>query len=134
MKILVAEDDQVSRIVIQKYLSTLGQVSVAENGAQAIQMFKEAFEGENRYDLLCLDIMMPEMSGQQVLLDVREFEKEKGIPVPDGVKVIMTTGLNDAENVVGAFKNGCEAYITKPIDKKQLVSEIKKLGLYVASE
>ena len=130
MKILAVEDDPVSQKVIYKYLTSVGECTLADNGKVAVDLFRAALKNGSPFDLVCLDIMMPEMSGQHVLLAIRDFEKEMGISPSAGAKIIMTTGLDDAENVVGAFKNGCEGYITKPIDKAQLMSEIKKLGLY----
>lgn len=132
MKILVVEDDPVSQKVIEKYLCAVGSCVVASNGMQALSHFKQAHSLGTPFNLICLDIMMPEMTGHQVLKAIRQFEQELGIDTAKGCKIIMTTGLNDAENVVGAFEQGCEAYVTKPIDKAQLLSELKKLGIYPA--
>ncbi|MBA4419390.1 MAG: response regulator, partial [Syntrophus sp. (in: bacteria)] len=81
------------------------------------------------YDLLCLDIMMPHFDGQQVLEAIRSFEKKKGADCPRGVKIIMTTALDDYNHIMKAFRGQCDAYLAKPIEKVRLVQEMGKLGL-----
>ncbi len=129
MKILVVEDDPVSQKLLARLLREFGDCEVVENGRLGLERFKQSLDAGAPYDLLCLDIMMPELSGQQLLVAVREFEERIGIQPQQGVKIIMTTSLDDAENVVGAFQNGCEAYITKPINRESLFGELRKLGI-----
>lgn len=129
MRTLIVEDDFVCRRLLQKLLSPYGDCDITINGKEAIEAFLLALDEDESYDLICLDIMMPEMDGQEALKKIREIEKEKGILGLDGVKVIMTTALKDSKNVFGAFKTGCEGYLVKPIDKKKLIEEIKKLEL-----
>ena len=72
---------------------------------------------------------MPKKDGQSVLKDSRKMEEEQGIPGMDGVKIIMTTALNDPKNILEAFKSQCEAYLPKPVSKQKLLAEIESLGL-----
>ncbi len=129
MRILIAEDDFTSRRILQKLLSSYGTCDVATNGKEAVEAFRISWEEAAPYDLICLDIMMPHLDGQQVLTEIRSLEKEKGIDGFKGVKVIITTALDDFNNIMKAFKGQCDAYLVKPIDKVKLVREIEKLGL-----
>lgn len=129
MKVLIVEDDFTARKILLKFLAPYGECDVAIDGNEAIQAFRTAFENGEPYELICLDIMMPHLDGHSVLKAVRAFELERGIGSPGGVKVIMTTALSDSINVLGAFKEGCEAYVVKPIEKQRLIAEIRKLGL-----
>lgn len=86
------------------------------------------------YDLICLDIMMPQMDGHDTLAAIRQIEKEHGINGLDGAKVIMTTALSDSKNIMGAFRTGCEAYIVRPVAKEKLLEEMGKLGLVNLSQ
>jgi len=129
MKILITEDEFTSRRLLQKLLSAYGECDVASNGREAVEALQIALNEGQPYDLVCLDIMMPEMDGHEALKRIREVEAEKGIVGLDGVKVIMTTALGDSKNIFSAFRAGCEGYIIKPLDKKKLVNELKKLGL-----
>ncbi len=72
---------------------------------------------------------MPTHSGLAVLKQVRELEAAEGIGGLDGVKIVMTTGNGDAPSILKAFKEGCEAYIIKPLDREKLLSKIESLGL-----
>jgi two-component system chemotaxis response regulator CheY len=128
MKILIAEDDLNSRTLLERFLAPFGPCDIAGDGEEAIASFEEAMANNEPYDLVCLDIMMPKMDGHTVLLHVREVEKSQGIESGEGVKVIMTTALDDVTNVIGAFQEGCEAYVVKPIDKTKLIGELRKLG------
>lgn len=129
MKTLVAEDDFVSRSVLQEILAPFGQCDVAVNGAEAVDAFRKAIEAGNPYDLVCLDIMMPEMDGQAALKLIREYEATHGITGGDGVKIIMTTALGDFNNIMTAFREQCEAYLLKPIGKDALYKQLRFLGL-----
>lgn len=128
MKILVVEDDFVSRKIMSTLLSEHGDCDTAVNGIEAMRAYKLSLKEKKPYDLICLDIMMPEMDGQQVLKEIRNLEKEKGILGLDGVKIIMVTALGDMQNVRSAFREQCEAYLVKPIEAKKLFKTIEDLG------
>ena len=129
MKILLAEDDFVTRKFMTSFLSKYGECDVTVDGMEAVDAFMMAMEDDEPYDLVCLDIMMPVMDGYQALLGIRNIEKERGIPEADAVKVIMTTALNDERNVKKAFELGCTIYSGKPIDQERFEQALKKLGL-----
>lgn len=129
MKILVLEDDYVSSALLKAILSPYGSVDIAENGKEGFEMFKKALEEKENYDLVCLDIMVPNMDGQEVLIEIRHLEEEHGIFGQDTVKIIMTTALSDFDNIKQSFREQCEDYIIKPIDKEDLLEKIKDLGL-----
>ncbi len=129
MKILLAEDDFVTRKFMTSFLSKYGECDVTVDGMEAVDAFMMAMEDGEPYDLVCLDIMMPVMDGYQALLGIRNIEKERGIPEEDAVKVIMTTALNDERNVKKAFELGCTIYSGKPIDQERFEQALKKLGL-----
>ncbi len=131
MKILIVEDDFASRKMLQKYLSPYGECDVVVDGQEALDAFALSLNEETPYDLICLDIMLPKIDGQDVLKQIRSIEKEKGIEGLDGVKIIMTTALGDTKNIMDAFKNQCEGYLQKPIERVRLIQEIRKLKLIV---
>jgi two-component system chemotaxis response regulator CheY len=128
MKILVAEDELVSQRLLQRMLSGYGEVDVAADGKEAIGAFLSAVEKARPYDLIFLDIMMPEMDGQGVLKEIRKIEADIGVHGSSGVKIIMTTAFDDKKNVMEAFKFQCDAYLVKPIDKKKLEDQLQSLG------
>jgi len=131
MKTLVVEDDFVSRRLVQRLVEKFGDCDIAINGIEAIKAFELASKEERPYDLVCMDIMMPEMDGHEALKRIREIELTNGIMPGDGVKVIMVSALDDAKNVLQSFKEQCEGYITKPVDTKNFLSKIREMGLVI---
>ncbi|HEX9078212.1 MAG TPA: response regulator [Desulfuromonadaceae bacterium] len=130
MKCLIVEDDFISRRVLKELLSSSFDCDIAVNGEEAITSFRLAHEGKRPYDLICMDIMMPGVDGQEALRCIRTLEKELGIPPHLEVRVIMTTALDDPRTVVQAYyKGGATSYIVKPVSKQKLMRELRILGL-----
>lgn len=129
MKILLAEDDYATRKFMSGFLSKYGECDVTVDGMEAVDAFLMALEDDEPYDLVCLDIMMPVMDGYQALQGIRNLEKQKNIPKEQEARVIMTTALNDEQNVKLAFDLGCTIYSGKPIDQARFEQAMKKLGL-----
>ncbi len=133
MKCLIVEDDFTSRKLLQTYLTECADCFVACDGREAVEAFTDALNADEPYDLICLDVVMPGMGGREALTEIRRIESERGIGGLDGVKVIMTTALDDSGSILGSFREGCEAYVVKPICKDTLLAEIGKLGLMSTS-
>lgn len=129
MRILIAEDDMVSRNFLNKFLSRYGECDLVVDGLEAIDAFLVALKDEEPYSLICLDIMLPKVDGVKALKAIRDLEKQYGICREKRVKIIMTTALTGAQLVQTAFDYGCEAYAAKPIDTQKLMEVMRKLGL-----
>ncbi len=130
MRVLVVEDDFISRKLLTTLLGHYGECDIAVDGNEAVDAFRMALDEGKPYDLICMDIMMPNLDGQAALKEIRALETEKAIPAAEEVKVVMTTALDDPKNVMESlYKGGAAAYIVKPIDKKKLIDEVRKLGL-----
>jgi two-component system chemotaxis response regulator CheY len=125
LRMLVAEDDFVCRLILQTFLSPYGECHVAVNGREAVETFRSALERGEKYDLICMDIMMPEMDGREAVLQVRALEEAHGVLLNYGAKIIMTTALDDIKGVFQCFKALCDAYLVKPIDLAKLLSQMK---------
>lgn len=129
MRILVVEDDFISRRLLCRYLQAFGDCDVAINGQEAVAAVEQAVKDGEQYELICLDIMMPEMDGQETLLRIRALEQAEGLDLGQGAKIIMTTSLEDHKNIRSAFSASADGYVVKPIEKKKLISTIQDLGL-----
>lgn len=129
MKTLIVEDDPTSRLLLQEYMRGYGEVDAVGNGRLAVQAVRARLARQDRYDLICLDIMMPEMDGHHALEVIRELERAAYGPSGDRAKVIMTTALSDIKNVAAAYNALCDAYLTKPVRRDQLEAAIQELGL-----
>lgn len=130
MKILIVEDDFVSRVLLQKILEPYGACHIAVNGDEAMAAFRQALSDREPYDLICMDIMMPFTDGTEALRDIRAFERKQGVPAGQGVKVVLTTALEDPACVREACRSGgADAYIAKPVSKQAMLDELRKLRL-----
>ena len=131
MKTLIVEDDFTSRLFLQTFLSRYGECHIAVNGREAVKAFRMAAGDGSPYDLICMDIMMPEMDGQEALRQVRALEEARGILPPHGAKIVMTTALKEIKEVFRSFEALCDAYLVKPINTAELLGKLKALGLTV---
>ena len=117
LRILLAEDSQDNRLLIQSYLKkTLYQIDVAENGEKAVERFTS-----KEYDLVLMDMQMPVMDGYHATKSMREWETERGVR-PTPILALTAHALSeDAQKSLGA---GCTGHLTKPIKKVTLMEAI----------
>lgn len=130
MKFLIVEDDPSGVLLLKKILVEFGEVGEAIDGTAALEAFDLAWNEQNPYDVIFLDIMMPDMNGHEVLKAIRDREKMRRLPQVREAKVIMTTALDNLESVTQAFHEGrASAYLVKPILRGSIVAELRKLNL-----
>jgi two-component system chemotaxis response regulator CheY len=131
LRILIAEDDLTSRKFLLKYFSKYGEVDVVIDGLEALDAYALSMKDKRPYNLICLDVMMPKVDGIKVLKAIRDYEKQHKILAENKAKIIMITALADTQYVNDAFGMGCEAYIPKPVDLKNLKTVMTKLNILV---
>jgi two-component system, chemotaxis family, chemotaxis protein CheY len=129
MKVLIVDDDSLSLMLMTDILSPFGTCDTADKGSDAIALFEKALADGTPYDLICLDILMPEMDGHQVLKQIRSIEDSMGIDTPDAVKIIMVTSESDVDIILKAYNIRCDVYVTKPISRQIIVDKIRYLTL-----
>lgn len=130
MKILIVEDDFISRRVLKDILAPFGNCDIAIDGSEAVQAFRLSHDDCAPYDLICMDIMMPKMDGQEALKKIRELEREWGVQGRQEVKVIMVSALDTPKTVFQSFyQSGATSYVVKPVNRIELLKELCKLGL-----
>ena len=127
MRILIVEDDPVSSMYLAKCLEAVGEIQTAGDGEAGLEAVRAAFLGKSPFDLICLDIMMPILDGQAVLKGIRDFEAQHRVPSGKEAKIIMTTALGDQRNLVEAVPR-CDAYLTKPVNRADLMFYVKRFG------
>jgi len=128
MHILIVEDDDICCQLMEEIVSVYGEYQCARNGQDGVDAFKCAWENNTPFDLIFLDIMLPEMDGQEVLKEIRSWENMEGIHGKDGVKIIMVTALGDSSNILKAFNSQCEHYLVKPVTPEKVFDAMKKIG------
>lgn len=116
MRILIAEDDAVSRKVLTKFLENWGhEVIAVENGNDAIKILK----GDNAPSFAILDWMMPEKDGTEVCQWIRQQENGAF------TYIILLTAKTDKDDIVAGLSSGADDYVTKPFNKSELKQRVK---------
>jgi adenylate cyclase len=112
--ILIAEDNRVNRLLLARGLEQEGYTVVfAEHGAKALELL-----GRQPFDLLLLDVLMPELDGYEVLAKLKDDPHLRDIPV------IVTSALDELDSVVRCLEMGAEDYLTKPVNPVLLNARI----------
>ena len=129
LNVLIADDSDLQADILESILNDLGidNVTKAINGIHAVENFKAALQNGTGYSLVFLDIVMPEMDGQEALKRIRALEKAAG---DDKSTIIMLTALSSPEDMLSALIDGdCTDYVVKPVAESLLKSILVKYGL-----
>ena len=129
IRCLIVDDDRVCRELLRDMIDPIAECDFAYDGSEAVDVVRLALEDKNPYELICLDIMMPGMDGHEALSAIRELEAQNGIRCADGVKVVMTTALRDSKHCIQSFREGCECYVTKPVNHDEFFGKLQTLNL-----
>lgn len=120
-RILIVDDTETMRLYEKMILSGRGyDLDTAVNGVEALEKIRA-----NKPDLVLMDIMMPQMDGIECLKQIRKDERFKSI------KVIVVTTNTEYERVKEAFMAGCDDFITKPVNRVELVSKVEELLRFI---
>ena len=131
MKILVVDDEMISREKMKMIMSHFGECEAVESGAEAVEKFVGAWNRWSPYDLISLDVQMPEMDGVDVLKRIRGMERDKNVPESKRVKVVMVTARSDKDTIMTSIQAGCNDYVVKPFDKTIVAKKLTQLGFHV---
>lgn len=117
MRTLVVDDDLISRCFLEEVLRLYGDTDSVTNGADALRIFLK-----KKFDLICLDLSMPQLDGHEVLTYIRAYERMSGVTQSDRVKVLITSGTNDPQNLLQAFHESADGYLAKPFNIDNLIA------------
>ena len=130
MRVLIVDDDFYSRVMLHDMLRPVAECHIAVNGEEALGAFKKALEDGRPYDLVCMDLVMPEMDGQQALREMRGYEEEMGLSDVQRCKAIVISMLEDSRETNDAFfLGGADCFLVKPIEEERFMAELRALGL-----
>jgi two-component system chemotaxis response regulator CheY len=129
MKTLIADDDIDCGLLLRAVFERYGPTCVTTNGQEAVDAAREALDAGQPYNLITMDITMPDMDGRTALKEIRRLETDRGIAPIHGARVIMMTGHNDSENILGSFRSECDAFAIKPMDPVKLLGYVRAFGL-----
>jgi two-component system chemotaxis response regulator CheY len=133
MRLLIVDDDSKNRRLLAKMVTAFGECEAVESGKEAISAFTKAWENWRPFNIIFLDILMPEMDGREVLHKIREIEKEKNISKQHQAKILIVSGMSEKDMVLQCLEEGCDEFIVKPIEMKLLFEKINNLDLAKAN-
>ena len=130
MKILIVEDQLSIQEELRFILEAYGSIDTADNGKQGLECFQRALASQAAYDLVLLDVQMPEMDGQTALKEMRQAETTRFSADPFLTRkfafIIMVTSLEDPKHFLEAYLQGkCNGYITKPVHPEDLLGKLR---------
>ena len=131
MKILVVDDELVSRKKMQMIMEGIGECLAVENGTEALNAFSQAWESWVPFDLITLDIVMPDMDGTEVLNNIRRIEEERKIPKDKRVNIFMVTSQSEKDTIIACVRSGCDDFITKPFNRETVTKKLINKGFKV---
>jgi two-component system chemotaxis response regulator CheY len=133
LKILITEDDFVSRTILMQFLSEFGNCHIAKDGLEAIQAFTQAYEPNppQPYDLICMDMLMPNIDGAVAAKTIRGIERSKGVAGPEfETAIIFISAVSDPATIIKVcYECGANYYFVKPLDFNQMKRQMRKLQL-----
>ncbi len=129
MKILIVDDDAITRMKLGALLKPYGNTEEAENGQEALKKIKENYQNRNSFSVCTLDIEMPGWSGQETLQRIRAWEEEQEMNMSQRLRIIMITMKKDQQNIMKSFFEGSEWYLKKPVTPENLKKSLSVLGV-----
>ena len=121
-KILIVDDNFENRQLLAEILREVVVCDFAATGKEAIGAYNLSFEKRSPYSLILLDLELPEVNGLEILKKIRESEESVGIPLGEGIPVIIVTAYE--KRFLEAYNRGCDDYILKPINSDELLKKI----------
>lgn len=127
---LIVDDSRYQRHLIIQALDGRFTTEEAADGRQAVALFQAAWEAGRPFDLIVMDILMPELSGHDALAGIRRLEEAAGAPGQRRTPAVMLSSLDDPANMLRAqFESGAQAYVTKPFTPQTLLEALASLSL-----
>lgn len=116
-KILIIDDNDIIQLVLQKILEKEGySVVIAVNGKEGIARI-----GEQDFDLIITDLMMPYANGFEIISKIRQHPNSRHTPI------IIISSITNEDSVLEGFKLGADDYLKKPITGRELIIRVKRL-------
>lgn len=127
---LVVDDDELSCKILQDFMSELALCDTAPNGKIGYELFEKAIAGGHPYDLICSDIVMPELNGHEMVRKIRA--REESLPIVNSVRtrIFMISASGTPMDMSQAIlENDCDDYIVKPFQRETLRAMLLKYNL-----
>ncbi|MDD2897677.1 MAG: response regulator [Desulfuromonadaceae bacterium] len=129
-KFLIVDDDKLSCVILEEFMSEFAVCSTADNGRAGYELFEKAIADGHPFDLICSDVEMPEMSGHEMVGLIRA--REESLPIAGCIRttIFMISASGSTSDITHAIlDNGCDDYIVKPFQRETLKIMLLKYNL-----
>lgn len=136
MRILIVDDDYVSGVKLKAILAAYGDCDLAPSGQIALELIEAATESSKYYDLIMLDLHLPDISGQDVLYKTRSLENKllKNLKISENSKVVVVTGSSDKSEMLRILSIGADKYLQKPFNYNSIKTVLDELEIVASNE
>ena len=122
MKILIVDDEPTNLVVLVGILKNIARCVTAFSGKDALQEFSKSLNDADPFEMILLDIMMPEMDGHECMSKIRTIENDFKVQLGNEVKIVIVSAVSDQNNVCKSFFHGnATYYLTKPVNREELL-------------
>ncbi|MCP4116128.1 MAG: response regulator [Desulfobacteraceae bacterium] len=128
VKILIVDDEEMGRTVMEEMFCKYGEFISVSTGKDAVRVYEEELEQYRRFDLVFLDISLEDISGLEVLKQIKAIEESKGEAGKTNTVVIMVTAHSEKEIVIDCIRAGCKGYFIKPLKQESVDKKLLELG------
>lgn len=130
LTILIVDDSKSARMALEAVLSPYGKCRLVKNGKEAVECVESALKRDRLYDLIMMDIEMPEMDGHVATRTIRSLLDAHQVPPEKRPKVVMVSSMKDSHNIMKAqFEDPVDIYITKPFQDQTIIEALVNLEL-----
>jgi len=128
IKILIVDDEEMGRTVMEEVFSRYGRFISVSTGKEAVKIYEEEFEKNEKFDLVLLDISLEDISGLEVLKHIKIIESSRGTAEEKDSVIVMVTAHSKKDMVIDCIRAGCKAYFIKPLKQEQVDKKLIELG------
>ncbi|WP_130469998.1 response regulator [Candidatus Magnetaquicoccus inordinatus] len=130
MRALIVDDESMNRLLLAQILKPFAMCDQAMDGQEAIELFSAAWQEQQPYSVVLLDMMMPVLNGRETWRAIRRFEEQQALPAEQCCKVVLITALDlHHDEVNDLVKDPFARYLAKPVRKATLVSIFQEWAL-----
>lgn len=127
---LIVDDDELGRELLAVQLASYANCDMASDGNEAVAKFETALATDNPYQVIFLDIVMPNLDGHGAAKAIRHLEEKQGIPVERGVNIIVLSSLSTPHDIIQAYVSAqSAAHLVKPVKPEKLLKTLRSLEL-----
>lgn len=129
-RFLIVDDDELSRKILADYMSEFAECVTAPDGTVGYELFEKAILDGRPFDLICSDVLMPEVSGHEMVCRIRA--REESLPIAGYIRtrIFMISASGSPKDMSEAIlDNNCDDYIVKPFQRATLKTMLRKYDL-----